>query len=373
MTDPADKTTVLPAGRTGRDPDIHGAPVAEKGHDTAKAPAGHPILSVQDLRVTFDVRKRGAWPWTPPDKLHAVGGVSFDIAPGECLGVVGESGSGKSTLARAIVGTVPSSGGAIVFEGEDLALMDRTQRRHHRRDVQMIFQDPLAALNPRMTVGDIIAEPLITHRPETSRKDVKARVGELMERVGLLPNLVNRYPHEFSGGQCQRIGIARALVLSPKLLICDEPVSALDVSVQAQVVNLLAELRRDMGLSMIFIAHDLSVVKHISDQIVVMYLGRLMEQAKSRPLCTRPEHPYTQALISSVPIPDPVLEAKRQRPVLEGELPSPLSPPTGCVFRTRCPKARPDCATGLPPVIDLGDGHLVACPYHAPADVLEPA
>jgi oligopeptide transport system ATP-binding protein len=324
-----------------------------------------PLLSVKDLAVTFDFQRRGAWPWTPPLKLQAVGGVSFDLAPGECLGVVGESGSGKSTLARAIVGTVPSSAGKIVFEGRDLASLDEEARRVHRKDVQMIFQDPLAALNPRMTVADIIAEPLITHFPATSKAEARARVAELMERVGLLPNLMNRYPHEFSGGQCQRIGIARALILKPKLLLCDEPVSALDVSVRAQVVNLLKELQRDLGLSMIFIAHDLSVVKHISDRIVVMYLGRLMEQASSRTLTTRPQHPYTQALIASVPIPDPVLEKARVRPVIEGELPSPLNPPSGCVFRTRCPKAEASCAAKRPEILDLGQGHLVACPFHA--------
>jgi oligopeptide transport system ATP-binding protein len=332
--------------------------------------AKQPILSVQDLAVTFDVHPQGAWPWTKPLKLHAVGGVSFDIAAGECLGVVGESGSGKSTLARAIVGTVPSSAGKIVFEGNDLAAMDLNTRRKHRRDVQMIFQDPLAALNPRMNVGDIIAEPLVTHDPQTPRAEVKKRVAGLMERVGLLPNLINRYPHEFSGGQCQRIGIARALIVKPKLLICDEPVSALDVSVQAQVVNLLMELQRDMGLSMIFIAHDLSVVKHISDRIEVMYLGRIMETADARTLCTKPTHPYTQALISSVPIPDPVLEKARRRPVLEGELPSPLRPPSGCVFRTRCPKAQASCAQARPKMIDLGHNHQVACPFHEVEDVL---
>ncbi|MEJ6397526.1 oligopeptide/dipeptide ABC transporter ATP-binding protein [Yoonia sp. 208BN28-4] len=331
------------------------------------------ILSVKDLSVTFDVRKQGAWPWTAPQKLHAVSEMSFDLKPGECLGVVGESGSGKSTLARAIVGTVPTSGGNIMFEGADLAAMDTRQRRVHRRDVQMIFQDPLAALNPRMTVGEIIAEPLITHEPQTPRSEVKARVRELMERVGLLPNLINRYPHEFSGGQCQRIGIARALILKPKLVICDEPVSALDVSVQAQVVNLLMELQRDMGLSMIFIAHDLSVVKHISDRIIVMYLGRQMEMADAGTLTTLPEHPYSQALIASVPIPDPVLERARVRPILEGELPSPLAPPSGCVFRTRCPKAQPDCAGDRPAMQDLGQGHFVACPYHAPMDVQKTA
>ena len=361
-----------PAGVAHKD-----APVAEEagngGRPDRTGPLPQPILRVEDLRVAFDIRPRGAWPWTPSNKLHAVGGISFDLAPGESLGVVGESGSGKSTLARAIVGTIPSTGGRIEFEGQDLASMTERQRRVHRKDVQMVFQDPLAALNPRMTVGDIIAEPLVTHEPSTPRKEVRRRVAELMERVGLLPNLVNRYPHEFSGGQCQRIGIARALILKPKLLICDEPVSALDVSVQAQVVNLLKELQRDMGLAMIFIAHDLSVVKHVSDRIVVMYLGRVMEVAKSKALVTNPEHPYTQALIASVPIPDPVLERNRQRPVLGGELPSPMAPPSGCVFRTRCPKAHADCAQGLPPMVDLGDGHRVACPYHDEPSVLDAA
>jgi oligopeptide transport system ATP-binding protein len=329
-----------------------------------------PLLSVRNLSVTFDVRKPGSWPWTPPLKLHAVSEVSFDIQPGECLGIVGESGSGKSTIARAVVGTVPSSGGNIFFEGADLANMDPRQRRVHRRDVQMIFQDPLAALNPRMTVGEIISEPLITHEPHTPRAEVKKRVGELMERVGLLPNLINRYPHEFSGGQCQRIGIARALILKPKLIICDEPVSALDVSVQAQVINLLMELQRDMGLSMIFIAHDLSVVKHISDRTLVLYLGRVMETANSHRLTTLPEHPYSQALIASVPIPDPVLERARPRPILEGELPSPLAPPSGCVFRTRCPKAQPSCAKNRPVLEEVGDRHFVACPFHEAEHVL---
>jgi oligopeptide transport system ATP-binding protein len=330
-----------------------------------------PILSVKDLSVSFDVRRSGAWPWTPPMKLHAVSEMSFDLMPGQCLGVVGESGSGKSTLARAIVGTVPSSGGQINFEGADLAGMGTRERRVHRRDVQMIFQDPLAALNPRMTVGEIIAEPLITHEPTTPRPEVKARVRTLMERVGLLPNLINRYPHEFSGGQCQRIGIARALILKPKLVICDEPVSALDVSVQAQVVNLLMELQKDLNLSMIFIAHDLSVVKHISDQIIVMYLGRQMEMADATTLTTAPEHPYSQALIASIPIPDPVLEKARVRPILEGELPSPLAPPSGCVFRTRCPKVQASCADARPMMQNIGNGHQVACPFHEAQQVLQ--
>jgi oligopeptide transport system ATP-binding protein len=331
-----------------------------------------PFLSLQYLQVTFDIRRPGSWPWTPPRKLHAVNGVSLDLAAGECLGIVGESGSGKSTLARAIIGTVPTSGGKILFEGKDLAEMEPGERRAHRRDVQMIFQDPLAALNPRMTVGEIIAEPLVTHFPKTPRAEVKQRVAKLMERVGLLPNLINRYPHEFSGGQCQRIGIARALILEPKLVICDEPVSALDVSVQAQVINLLMELQRDMGLSMIFIAHDLSVVKHISDRIGVMYLGRIMEEGDADRLTTRPEHPYTQALISSVPIPDPKLEKARPREVIVGELPSPMNPPSGCVFRTRCRKAQASCAGERPKMIAIpGEDHKVACPFHEAEALLE--
>ena len=327
-----------------------------------------PLLAVDDISVDFAVPKRGAWPWTPPDRLRAVSGVSFDLAEGETLGIVGESGSGKSTLARAIIGTVQASGGRVLWRGTDLARLSLGARRRHRAEVQMVFQDPLASLNPRMTVGGIIAEPLRTHQPRTPRAEVRRRVGEMMERVGLLPNLSGRYPHEFSGGQCQRIGIARALILEPKLVVCDEPVSALDVSVQAQVINLLADLKAEMGLSLIFIAHDIGVVRHISDRILVMYLGRQMERGPARAVTDAPAHPYTRALIASVPIPDPVAERARVRAPIEGELPSPLSPPSGCVFRTRCPQARPDCANGPPPVLTVGPGHEVACPYHdAPA------
>ncbi|WP_316014363.1 oligopeptide/dipeptide ABC transporter ATP-binding protein [Roseobacter sp. HKCCA0434] len=322
-----------------------------------------PLLRVEGLDVTFPVPKRGAWPWTKPDQLQAVSQADLIIERGETLGLVGESGSGKSTLARAIVGTVPATAGRVLWKGEDLTKLSPSARRKFGREVQMVFQDPLAALNPRMTVGQIVAEPLMTHRPEIGREERRRRVGEMMERVGLLPNLQNRYPHEFSGGQCQRIGIARALITEPELVVCDEPVSALDVSVQAQVVNLLGELQRDMGLSLLFIAHDLSIVRHISTRIAVMYLGRLVEVADAAPLVEQPLHPYTRALISSVPIPDPAKERARDRPVLEGELPSPIAPPSGCVFRTRCPIARADCAEARPPLEERLPGHRVACPY----------
>ncbi len=240
------------------------------------------LLETRDVEVTFPIKGRRDWPWTPPRGLRAVAGVSLQLAEGETLGIVGESGSGKSTLARAIVGTIPATAGQVLWQGRDLAELGPQARRAHAKDVQMVFQDPLAALNPRMTVGQIIAEPLRTHSPDLSKAEMRARVQELMTRVGLLPNLLNRYPHEFSGGQCQRIGIARALILRPKLLICDEPVSALDVSVQAQVINLLAEIQKEFHLSIIFIAHDLSVVRHVSDRIAVMYLGRLVEEGPGR-------------------------------------------------------------------------------------------
>ncbi|OAN76403.1 oligopeptide ABC transporter ATP-binding protein OppF [Jannaschia sp. EhC01] len=323
-----------------------------------------PLLEVRDVSVTFDVTRHGAWPWTPSDKLQAVRDASIVLEPGKTLGLVGESGSGKSTLARAIVGTVPVSGGQVLWRGQDMKSMSANSRQAHGRHVQMVFQDPLAALNPRMNVGQIVAEPLITHFPDLSKDQVRDKVGEMMERVGLLPALVNRYPHEFSGGQCQRIGIARALITEPELVVCDEPVSALDVSVQAQVVNLLKDLQREMDLSLLFIAHDLSVVRHISHRIAVMYLGRIVEAAPAHEIVTNPCHPYTKALIASVPIPSPKAERARHRPVLEGELPSPLAPPSGCVFRTRCPIARPACAQAVPEAMDIGNSHLVACPFH---------
>ncbi|MEM7491714.1 MAG: oligopeptide/dipeptide ABC transporter ATP-binding protein [Pseudomonadota bacterium] len=322
------------------------------------------LLQVEGLDVTFPVMPRGAWPWTAPLSLQAVSGADVTLERGETLGLVGESGSGKSTFARAVIGTVPASGGRVLWKGRDITGADPAARRSLGREVQMVFQDPLAALNPRMTVGQIVAEPLLTHLPDLDAAERRSRVGAMMERVGLLPSLMNRYPHEFSGGQCQRIGIARALVTEPELLICDEPVSALDVSVQAQVVNLLADIQRDMGLAMLFIAHDLSVVRHVSTRIAVMYLGRLVEVAPAADLIAAPRHPYTRALIASIPVPDPVRERARKRPVLEGELPSPLDPPSGCVFRTRCPIAQSACAKTRPPLVAEAPDHLVACPFH---------
>jgi oligopeptide transport system ATP-binding protein len=323
-----------------------------------------PLLQVEDLRVTFSLRREGDMPWTAPRLLHAVSGANFSVAEGETLGIVGESGCGKSTLARALIQMVPATGRAIWQDGTDLLSLSRREMLKYRADIQMVFQDPLASLNPRMSVGQIIAEPLTTHHPGLSKAEVKDRVKAMMDKVGLLPNQINRYPHEFSGGQCQRIGIARALIVEPRLLICDEPVSALDVSIQAQVINLLMELQRELGLAMIFIAHDLSVVKHISDRVMVLYLGKTMELAEARDLYANPQHPYTQALLSAVPIPDPVKERAKVTIPLEGDLPSPLSPPSGCVFRTRCPRAEARCAAEVP---ELTAGpHSVACHFPGP-------
>ena len=319
------------------------------------------LLEVRDLRVTFHIAREGDMPWTKPRPLHALNGVSFSLKPGETLGIVGESGCGKSTLARALIRMVPAEGQVIWNREADLMTLTRHQMLPYRSAIQMVFQDPLACLNPRMTVGQIVAEPLRTHHPGLSRAEVKLRVQAMMDRVGLLPNQINRYPHEFSGGQCQRIGIARALIVEPRLLVCDEPVSALDVSIQAQVINLLAELQRDLGLAMIFIAHDLSVVKHISDRVMVLYLGRTMEVAPKAALFASPQHPYTQALLSAVPIPDPVAERAKVVIPLEGDLPSPLAPPSGCVFRTRCVRATARCAAEVPAL--LGGDHAVACHF----------
>ena len=320
-----------------------------------------PILSVRDLSVVFHVVRRGAMPWTPKDKLRAVDNISFDLYPGQTLGVVGESGCGKSTLARAIIRMLPAETGQVLWLGQDLLTTSDAAMKEKRRDLQMIFQDPLASLDPRMTIGEIVAEPLKTHFPKMQKTERSAKVRQVLEKVGILPNLINRYPHEFSGGQCQRIGIARALIINPKLIICDEPVSALDVSIQAQVINLLMELQNELGLSLVFIAHDLSVVKHISDRVMVLYLGNMVEFAGSDDFYARPLHPYAQALIASVPVPDPTVPKRPQDALIAGDLPSPINPPSGCVFRTRCRHATDICAEQKPiPDTENGD-HLVAC------------
>ena len=326
--------------------------------------SNHAILEVKNLKVNFDVSSEGDMPWTKAKKLQAVNNISFSLNAGETLGIVGESGCGKSTLARAIVKMVPAESGEVVWLGNDLLGLSNAETRPYRKQIQMIFQDPLASLNPRMNIGEIIAEPLRTHYPKTPESDIQARVSDVMSKVGLLDNLMNRYPHEFSGGQCQRIGIARALILKPKLIICDEPVSALDVSIQAQVVNLLMDLQEEMDLALIFIAHDLSVVKHISTKIMVLYLGNMVELANSEDIYKSPSHPYTQALISAVPIPDPSIEKNKNLIMIEGDLPSPINPPSGCVFRTRCQKAQDICSQDKPEFKEISFSHEVACHFN---------
>ncbi len=318
------------------------------------------VLRVQDLAVHFKLREGGLLR-AKTHTLKAVDGVSFDLDAGETLGVVGESGSGKSTLARALLALVKPSRGRVLWLGEDLNKLDDESLRKKRQDLQIIFQDPLAALNPRMTVRDIIAEPLWTFFPVIARVQVDERVRGVMKMVGLLPNQVNRYPHEFSAGQCQRIGIARALVLNPKLVICDEPVSALDVSIQAQIINLLKILQKKLNLSLVFIAHDLSVVKHISDRVMVMYLGRAMELSLRNNLYTKPLHPYTNALIKAVPVPDPRVARAASESVLTGDIPAPLDPPPGCVFHPRCPHSIKRCELEVPAMRRMEHGDWVAC------------
>ncbi len=318
------------------------------------------LLEVDDLKVHFLVHDAKRWFWQPAKTLKAVDGVTLRLLAGETLGVVGESGCGKSTLARALIGLVKATGGRVSWLGKDMLGLSAAELHRVRGDIQMIFQDPLASLNPRMNIGEIIAEPLSTYFPKMPRQEVKAKVKAMMEKVGLLPNLINRYPHEFSGGQCQRIGIARALILEPRLVICDEPVSALDVSIQAQVVNLLQQLQREMGLTLIFIAHDLAVVKHISDRVLVMYLGHAVELGSYEEVYNNPLHPYTKALMAAVPSPDPDKEREKQVQLLVGELPSPINPPSGCVFRTRCPIAGPECAVTRP-LLEGSFSHAVSC------------
>jgi len=293
-------------------------------------------------------------------KVQAVNGISFKVRKGETLGLVGESGCGKSTAGRTIIRLYEPTDGQIIFEGQDVTKAKGDGLMAMRRNMQMIFQDPYASLNPRMTVGDIVGEALDIHKLAAGQKRTD-RIYELLQVVGLNPEHANRFPHEFSGGQRQRIGIARALSVDPSLIICDEPISALDVSIQAQVVNMLEELQEKMGLTYLFIAHDLSMVKHISHRIAVMYLGRIVELAESFELYDNPKHPYTQALLSAIPIPDPKVEATRQRIVLQGNVPSPIDPPSGCYFRTRCAYAQSECAEKAPELKDTGSGHMVAC------------
>jgi oligopeptide transport system ATP-binding protein len=321
----------------------------------------NPVLRVQDLAVHY-TSATGHFLRRRERVLKAVDGISFELDAGETLGIVGESGSGKSTLARAIIGLIKPSRGRVLWDGEDLTRLDGEELRQKRKDIQLVFQDPVASLNPRMTAGAIIAEPLDTFYPQMERVQVEERTRGMMKMVGLLPNQINRYPHEFSGGQCQRIGIARSLVLNPRLLICDEPVSALDVSIQAQIINLLRDLQRKLGLALIFIAHDLSVVRHVSDRVMVMYMGRSMEVARKVALYRRPLHPYTSALMKSVPVPDPELARKlRQSLWLKGDMPSPFDPPHGCVFHTRCPYVVRRCQIDVPPLRRLENGDWAAC------------
>ena len=335
--------------------------------------SGENLLETRNLKMHFPI-KAGVLRRTV-GHVKAVDGVNLSIRRGETLGLVGESGCGKSTLARLVLRLLEPTEGEVLFDGEDILRYDRKQMLGVRRNMQIIFQDPYASLNPRMTVGNIVAEPLKTHNVGEGAER-KRRVQELLEVVGLSPEHYNRYPHEFSGGQRQRIGVARAIALNPRLIICDEPVSALDVSIQAQVVNLLQDLQKEFDLTYVFIAHDLSVVKHISDRVAVMYLGKIVEVAERKDLYARPRHPYTASLLSAIPVPDPRKERERRRVVLTGDVPSPANPPSGCPFHTRCPRAQDYCVPNVPPLEPQeSEDHRAACffPVKEGQNIEEPA
>ena len=318
------------------------------------------LIEVNNLEMYFPVTS-GIIMQKKIAEIKAVDNVSFNIKKGETLGLVGESGCGKTTTGRCILRLNEPTGGAVTYDGNDVLSLDNKSMRNMRRQMQIIFQDPYGSLNPRMTCGDIVGEPLKIHKLYSGRSEYKEKVSNLLETVGLHPYMAERYPHEFSGGQRQRIGIARALAVNPSFIVCDEPVSALDVSIQAQVINLLEDLQEQFGLTYLFIAHDLSVVKHISDRIAVMYLGHIVEIAEREELYNNPIHPYTKALLSAIPIPDPVIEATRNRVVLEGDVPSPLNPPVGCVFKTRCPEPAQSCIDSTEPMElkEVSPGHFV--------------
>lgn len=329
-----------------------------------------PLLKVEHLHKEFPTGSGFMGGKFSKKVVSAVNDVSFEIRAGETFGLVGESGCGKSTTGRAIMHLDPPTSGKVYFEGKDISKMNKKELKAMRREMQFIFQDPYASLNPRMTIGEIISEPMVIHGIGTPEERIE-RVRELLDVVGLNPEHINRYPHEFSGGQRQRVGIARSFILRPKLIICDEPVSALDVSIQAQVLNLLKDLQKQYGTAYLFIAHDLSVVQHISDRVAVMYLGKMVELSDWKSLYAEPNHPYTQALLSAVPIPDPDVQQSRKRIILAGDPPSPIDPPSGCRFHTRCPIAQAKCSEEIPEFREICDGHFCACHYAAPFPIKE--
>lgn len=329
-----------------------------------------PLLKVEHLHKEFPTGSGFMGGKFSKKVVSAVNDLSFEIRAGETFGLVGESGCGKSTTGRAIMHLDPPTSGKVYFEGRDISKMNKRELKAMRREMQFIFQDPYASLNPRMTIGEIISEPMVIHGIGTPEERIE-RVRELLDVVGLNPEHINRYPHEFSGGQRQRVGIARSFILRPKLIICDEPVSALDVSIQAQVLNLLKDLQKQYGTAYLFIAHDLSVVQHISDRVAVMYLGKMVELSDWKSLYAEPNHPYTQALLSAVPIPDPDVQQNRKRIILAGDPPSPIDPPSGCRFHTRCPIAQAKCSEDTPEFREIGEGHFCACHYAAPFPIKE--